>query len=203
TFGSADVAFMKQYWVHLGVFNTLIDRTTPASTDPNVLYVKRIEIEILDRNGASIPIPGLPNPYSLLVSEYIDSRMGANPGAGTVSSPGIPPAYMPAICNLINCTDEENSEEDTIVLEISVIGETFGDVEVVSEPFIWPVRIRRGPSREYFPTGTVLVPPSCQPGQDNTPTQNCIKDGMVLGNGELVDACQPTDEELAEIEIQL
>ncbi len=54
----------------------------PASADPNVMQVQSAQVELQDVTGATLSLPGLPNPFTVPATGFVPSSDGMTAGQG-------------------------------------------------------------------------------------------------------------------------
>ena len=133
----------------------------PPMSDPNLVFVQTLEVELRDQTGAPIAFGGLPNPYTVASGGgAIAAGDGMSGGEGLVAATVIPGVYAAELRGFAG---------STIVASIRALGTTLGDAAVLSNEFDFPVALCMGcllPGCLMDSSGDPICTPSCTPGQD-------------------------------------
>ena len=99
----------------------------PPAADPNGIFVEGAEVELSAPDGSLVGFGGLPNPFTVTVSDYVA------PGSQTVGSIQIvPPAYVDSLAAAVGDTGQ-------VVATVRPFGQTAGEVQIEGRAFIWPI----------------------------------------------------------------
>ena len=136
----------------------------PIMADPNVINVGSVEIELRDIGGVPLALGAdFPSRFALAAGTVtIPSGDGMAAGEALGFVQLIPPAYRAELAAVAG-------NEAMIVVAISAVGTTLGGAEVVSNEYIFPVRLCTGclsPGCLVDAEGANICRPACRPGQD-------------------------------------
>jgi hypothetical protein len=134
------------------------DREVPPLSETNGIQIYQFEVRIKDSAGETLSLSGLPNPYTVPASGFIEPA-----DEGLVGSDLIPNAYITPLRML-----HGNRAQTTINLDVIARGKTSGDVEVESAAWPWFINIRSvNPNAGVSTVQCIPVEESvCTMGQD-------------------------------------
>jgi hypothetical protein len=132
--GDPNAMAAQSYRAVLRVVNGLKprNREVPPLSETNGIQIYQFEVRIKDSAGQTLSLSGLPNPYTVPASGFIDPT-----DEGLVGSDLIPNAYIGALRTL-----HGTRTQTTINLSVIARGKTSGDVEVESAAWPWYINIR-------------------------------------------------------------
>lgn len=138
----------------LGVENQLVERRTDIAVNPNGVDIQGAEVELLDVGGNRLDLGGLPNPFSMPASVQIPSGDETSAGAAALVMSIIPASYAGAL-----------PADVTILVSMRLFGETWGQQEIETDKWTFPLQLCRGCLIQCLPPGgTPLIPCTCGVG---------------------------------------
>ena len=153
-----NVVGAQSYRAVLRVVNGLKprEREVPPLSETNGIQIYQFEVRIKDSAGETLSLSGLPNPYTVPASGFIEPDE-----EGLVGSDLIPNAYIGALRTL-----HGGRTQTTINLSVIARGKTSGDVEVESAGWPWFINIRSVNPNASAPQCIPVEESVCTMGQD-------------------------------------
>jgi len=159
TSGFYNVDFPSAYRVFPLYNNQLLSRATDVRADPNGILIRGAEVELQDLAGAPMDFGGLPNPFTIPASTFINSGDVGQPGRNVGELEVIPDPYRAFMA--------AGGRRGTIVITVKVFGRTNGNIDIQAGAWQWPVAICGGNCLfECLAADDTTEVLSCSPGQD-------------------------------------
>lgn len=160
---SANLTPSTSFSLFLGVQNQLVERTTDIAVNPNGVDIRGAEVELQDVAGNALDLGGLPNPFSMPAAVQIPAGDGSQPGAAVLTMSVIPASYAAAL-----------PSDTTILVSMKLFGETWGQQEIETDHYRFPVQLCRGCLIECAGPGSMATAPcTCGVG---LPGGTCLVD---------------------------
>ncbi|MEM9194008.1 MAG: hypothetical protein AAGF12_32835 [Myxococcota bacterium] len=133
-FGRLNLDLATEYRIVVQFNNQLIPQVSnaPLRGETNGVFIQGAEVEIKDAALDTISFAGLPNPFTIRSSGFIQPG-----GATTAALEVIPPVYFDPLKTIT----QDGSV--TIVVEVRAFGETSGKIDIEVDDFTWPVTLTR------------------------------------------------------------
>lgn len=144
TRGLLDVSLQQSYVAPLLLGNQLVRRGNPdrLRTETGRVQLYQAEVEVYDFNAALI------NSFSQPTAGFVDVGTGTNPGWGVTDVMLVDPGSSQIVTDALGGATE-------LVVQVKVLGETLGGLEVETEFWTFPVVVCTG-------CVTVVEPESCE-----------------------------------------
>lgn len=114
------------------VENRLVTRATDLNANPNDIRLTEAEVALLSSSGDLIPTSG-PNPFVTIADGFAETG-----GVAVPQIQAIPPSYFADLKAYVG------DGTDTILVRITILGETLGGVDIISPEWSFPVEIVTG-----------------------------------------------------------
>lgn len=151
--------YSGNYVVNLSVENQIQARASTVASEPNGVHIRGGEVTLRDLAGDPIAFAGLPNPFSVPASTYIQPAGGPDgTSLGAVSVVVVPRDYGASLLAAGNT-------DTTIVASVRLIGQTNGQIDIRTGEWDYPIAICSNCLFGCPPAGDPGVL-ACNPGQD-------------------------------------
>ena len=152
-----DIDFDRPYEVFPLYANQLRAPHNSISADNRGIHVTGAEVTLYDEAGSELNL-GLPNPFFVLTSTFVPTQ-----GKAVGEVPVVPEAYRDAL-------RAASFHGRTLLVGLSPVAETTGDVTVDTEEWFWPIELCGGTCLLVCPMamGAGSTDIVCTPGQDTT-----------------------------------
>lgn len=153
------------------VYNSnLRNRGSASQADPNIIQITRARIRLMDESLTLLALNGVASEYDLVTTGFIPSTQSSAAAQQAVGSiTAIPQNYGPALTDYLG-----GDTLRTIVVGVTVFGETIGDLDLESEEWTWPLQICSGDCLQVcIDPDAMEMQTTCTPYQDENTPVNC------------------------------
>lgn len=130
-FSSYDPRTGRGYAASIRVENQLLRRQTDIAADPMGVHITNADVTLMGLDGGALGI-GAPNPFRIPASGYIPSSEDGTPSIGVAAITAIPASIGASLIG---------APGGVVVVEVTLIGHTTGGLDIITEPFQFPVDI--------------------------------------------------------------
>jgi hypothetical protein len=137
--GRLDLALSKEYWIPILVGNQLVARGNAATlrTETSRIALQEAVVRLTDSEGTEVG----GGAFTVPISGFIDPANGSDPSFGS------------AAVTLIDGQAASTLKPGQVIANVTIIGETLGNVEVATDEWAFPITVCDGCSVVFVPDG--------------------------------------------------